>query len=221
MRAAPRGCVRAGAGAAARWTADQVAGKIACARARFCEIASRAPESSPRGSSDGARRAISTPGRPSTFFVSIRAPVVVHAAWRCAKRGVSAIAATKDAGGRATSLLAPPDPPRAREARALTRPPPRGARRKRGQRSSGITGKYGAVRLVAPQAGEEDRGPAARLALHAASSARKDSVKRTAVGIWKCKACSVLHAGGAYSMNTAQAAQVRSTIRRLREGTDL
>ena len=49
----------------------------------------------------------------------------------------------------------------------------------------------------------------------------KDSVKRAVVGIWKCGACGKTMAGGAYTLNTAQAAQVRSTIRRLREGTDL
>ena len=48
----------------------------------------------------------------------------------------------------------------------------------------------------------------------------KDSVKRTAVGIWKCKACKKVLAGGAYSMNTAQAAQVRTLRRHFRPGED-
>ena len=45
----------------------------------------------------------------------------------------------------------------------------------------------------------------------------KDSVKRDATGIWKCKGCRKVVAGGAYVMNTPAAATVRSAIRRLRE----
>ncbi len=45
----------------------------------------------------------------------------------------------------------------------------------------------------------------------------KDSVKRTAVGIWNCKGCHKTMAGGAYTLGTTAAATVRSTIRRLRE----
>lgn len=46
------------------------------------------------------------------------------------------------------------------------------------------------------------------------------SVKRAATGIWKCKACKHVMAGGAYVMNTAASVTVRSTIRRLREQTE-
>ena len=45
----------------------------------------------------------------------------------------------------------------------------------------------------------------------------KDTVKRSVVGIWSCRACKKDVAGGAYSLSTATAATVRSTIRRLRE----
>ena len=45
----------------------------------------------------------------------------------------------------------------------------------------------------------------------------KDTVKRSVVGIWTCRACKKDLAGGAYSLSTATAATVRSTIRRLRE----
>jgi len=48
----------------------------------------------------------------------------------------------------------------------------------------------------------------------------KFSTKRTAVGIWGCKACGKLVAGGAYVLNTASSVTVRSTIRRLREATE-
>ena len=45
----------------------------------------------------------------------------------------------------------------------------------------------------------------------------KETVKRSVVGIWSCRACKKDLAGGAYSLSTATAATVRSTIRRLRE----
>lgn len=48
----------------------------------------------------------------------------------------------------------------------------------------------------------------------------KYSVRRQAVGIWKCKSCGKVVAGGAYSLNTASALTVRSTIRRLREASE-
>ena len=45
----------------------------------------------------------------------------------------------------------------------------------------------------------------------------KTSVKREAVGIWKCKACKKTIAGGAWVMSTTAALTTRSTTRRLRE----
>ncbi|KAH7514317.1 hypothetical protein FEM48_Zijuj11G0076100 [Ziziphus jujuba var. spinosa] len=48
----------------------------------------------------------------------------------------------------------------------------------------------------------------------------KFAVKRKSVGIWGCKDCGKVKAGGAYTLNTASAVTVRSTIRRLREQTE-
>ncbi|PTQ38176.1 hypothetical protein MARPO_0053s0100, partial [Marchantia polymorpha] len=44
--------------------------------------------------------------------------------------------------------------------------------------------------------------------------------QRKAVGIWNCKDCGKVKAGGAYTLNTASAVTIRSTIRRLREQTE-
>jgi len=44
----------------------------------------------------------------------------------------------------------------------------------------------------------------------------KDSVKRTCVGIWECKSCRKVIAGGAYTLATPAAVTVRSNISRLR-----
>ena len=45
----------------------------------------------------------------------------------------------------------------------------------------------------------------------------KDSVKRTCVGIWECRSCRKVVAGGAYSLTTPAAVTVRSNIARLRK----
>ncbi|KAG4912650.1 hypothetical protein JHK84_053105 [Glycine max] len=53
-----------------------------------------------------------------------------------------------------------------------------------------------------------------------ALSPLKYAVKRKVVGIWGCKDCGKVKAGGAYTLNTASAVTVRSTIWRLREQTE-
>ncbi|KAH7816286.1 putative 60S ribosomal protein L37a-2 [Monocercomonoides exilis] len=43
----------------------------------------------------------------------------------------------------------------------------------------------------------------------------KDSVKRKAVGIWECKSCKKVIAGGAWQLCTSAASDISSTLRRL------
>lgn len=45
----------------------------------------------------------------------------------------------------------------------------------------------------------------------------RDAVKRKSVGIWECRGCKKVVAGGAWVLGTTTAATVRSTIRRLRD----
>eukprot|EP01134_Creolimax_fragrantissima_P006893 CFRG6893T1 len=49
----------------------------------------------------------------------------------------------------------------------------------------------------------------------------KDTVKRSAVGIWNCKSCRKTISGGAWVVSTATAATVRSSVRRLRDMAEL
>jgi large subunit ribosomal protein L37Ae len=49
----------------------------------------------------------------------------------------------------------------------------------------------------------------------------KVTVRRHSVGIWNCKSCKRTVAGGAYTVATPAAAAMRSTLRRLREITEV
>ncbi|KAK4687046.1 large subunit ribosomal protein L37Ae, partial [Tremellales sp. Uapishka_1] len=80
----------------------------------------------------------------------------------------------------------------------------------------GITGKYG-TRYGASLRKTVKKMEITQHARYACPSCGKNAVKRTAVGIWKCKGCAKTFAGGAYSLGSPAAATVRSTIRRLRE----
>eukprot|EP00286_Rhodomonas_abbreviata_P001573 CAMPEP_0181288246 /NCGR_PEP_ID=MMETSP1101-20121128/230_1 /TAXON_ID=46948 /ORGANISM="Rhodomonas abbreviata, Strain Caron Lab Isolate" /LENGTH=92 /DNA_ID=CAMNT_0023392355 /DNA_START=30 /DNA_END=308 /DNA_ORIENTATION=- len=79
-----------------------------------------------------------------------------------------------------------------------------------------ITGKYG-TRYGASLRKQIKKIEITQHAKYTCSFCGKDSVKRQAVGIWKCNGCRKVMAGGAYTMNTPAAATVRSNIRRLRE----
>ncbi|EKX54074.1 large subunit ribosomal protein L37Ae, cytoplasmic [Guillardia theta CCMP2712] len=79
-----------------------------------------------------------------------------------------------------------------------------------------ITGKYG-TRYGASLRKQIKKIEITQHAKYTCSFCGKDSVKRQAVGIWKCASCKKCIAGGAYTLNTPTAATVRSAIRRLRE----
>jgi large subunit ribosomal protein L37Ae len=79
----------------------------------------------------------------------------------------------------------------------------------------GITGKYGT------RYGSTLRKLVKKVEVSQHSTYRcvfcgKDSVKRTCVGIWECKSCRKVIAGGAYTLSTPSAVTVRSNIARLR-----
>ena len=86
-------------------------------------------------------------------------------------------------------------------------------------KKAGITGKYG-VRYGASLRKQVKKMEISQHATYTCVFCGKDSIKRQSTGVWHCKSCGKTVAGGAYTLNTAQAAQVRSTIRRLRDGAD-
>lgn len=79
--------------------------------------------------------------------------------------------------------------------------------------------RRGGAYKVHPGGQEVDKARMHR-ALYGTQLIHQNAVKRTAVGIWKCKPCRKVYAGGAYTFGTPSAATVRSTIRRLREIAD-
>lgn len=80
----------------------------------------------------------------------------------------------------------------------------------------GITGKYG-VRYGSSLRRQVKKLEVQQHARYECSFCGKKNVKRGAAGIWTCGSCKKTVAGGAYTVSTAAAATVRSTIRRLRE----
>lgn len=79
----------------------------------------------------------------------------------------------------------------------------------------GITGKYG-TRYGATLRKLMRKIEVSQHSTYRCAFCGKDSTKRTCVGIWECKSCKKVIAGGAYSLSTASAVTVRSTIGRLR-----
>merc|ERR1712225_172779 len=84
----------------------------------------------------------------------------------------------------------------------------------------GVTGKYG-TRYGATLRKQIKKMEITQHSNYTCSFCGKDTIKRQCTGIWKCKKCKKQIAGGAYTLNTASAATVRSTIRRLRETVEL
>lgn len=79
----------------------------------------------------------------------------------------------------------------------------------------GITGKYGtrygrAARKQLLTIEVQQR------TLYTCPFCAKDRVQRNACGIWKCKACDKVMAGGAYTLTTQAGNNIRSTVRRIR-----
>ncbi|CDO53482.1 similar to Saccharomyces cerevisiae YJR094W-A RPL43B Protein component of the large (60S) ribosomal subunit [Geotrichum candidum] len=80
----------------------------------------------------------------------------------------------------------------------------------------GITGKYG-VRYGSSLRRQCKKLESQQHARYLCPFCGKNAVKRSATGVWNCNSCSRGIAGGAYTLNTAAATTVRSTIRRLRD----
>ncbi|PRP82119.1 hypothetical protein PROFUN_10327 [Planoprotostelium fungivorum] len=80
----------------------------------------------------------------------------------------------------------------------------------------GIVGKYG-TRYGSSLRKMVKKIEITQHSTYTCSFCGKDSVKRTAVGIWHCKGCRKTVVGGAWTLSTTAAATVRSTTRRLRE----
>ncbi|CAL5441637.1 unnamed protein product [Camellia sinensis] len=103
-------------------------------------------------------------------------------------------------------------------AKTPSRDPIEDAQTKR-TKKAGIVGKYG-TRYGASLRKQIKKMEVSQHSKYFCEFCGKYAVKRKAVGIWGCKDCGKVKAGGAYTLNTASAVTVRSTIRRLREQTE-
>ncbi|CAH7671860.1 50S ribosomal protein L37A [Phakopsora pachyrhizi] len=83
----------------------------------------------------------------------------------------------------------------------------------------GVTGKYG-TRYGASLRKQIKKMEVTQHARYTCTFCGKDTVKRSAVGIWECRSCRKTIAGGAWIVSTTAAATVRSTVRRLAELRD-
>ena len=83
----------------------------------------------------------------------------------------------------------------------------------------GITGKYG-TRYGSTLRKVIRKIEVSQHATYKCVFCGKNSVKRDCVGIWNCRTCKKIIAGGAYTLNTPAAVTARSTIARLRKMKD-
>eukprot|EP01057_Protomagalhaensia_wolfi_P006239 Protomagalhaensia_wolfi_Nauph_80__6238@NODE_943_length_1861_cov_520_688255_g712_i0_p1_GENE_NODE_943_length_1861_cov_520_688255_g712_i0NODE_943_length_1861_cov_520_688255_g712_i0_p1_ORF_typecomplete_len213_score23_38Ribosomal_L37ae/PF01780_19/5_5e36zfRING_13/PF17977_1/0_063_NODE_943_length_1861_cov_520_688255_g712_i07801418 len=83
----------------------------------------------------------------------------------------------------------------------------------------GIAGKYG-VRYGSSLRKMAKKFETLSHARYVCTFCGKSAVKRQAVGIWKCRACEVTCAGGAWTIGTTAAATARSTLARLRKAQE-
>ena len=79
----------------------------------------------------------------------------------------------------------------------------------------GICGKYG-TRYGATLRKVVKKFEVSQHARYVSPFCGKNSVKRSAVGIWKCKRTNKKIAGGAYQLATTAAVTAKATIQRLR-----
>merc|ERR1712093_175292 len=84
----------------------------------------------------------------------------------------------------------------------------------------GVTGKYG-TRYGPSLRKQIKKMEITQHSRYTCPFCGKDAVKRTAVGIWHCGGCKKTQAGGAWVTSTTAAATVRSTVRRLREMSEV
>jgi len=80
----------------------------------------------------------------------------------------------------------------------------------------GVVGKFG-TRYGASLRKQTKKYVIAQHAVYTCQFCGKDSVKRSAVGIWTCRACRKTLAGGAWMVTTSAGNAVRGSVRRLRE----
>jgi len=83
----------------------------------------------------------------------------------------------------------------------------------------GITGKYG-TRYGSTLRKVIRKIEVSQHATYKCPFCGKMGIKRSAAGIWSCNSCKKTIAGGAYTLNTAAAVTVRSTVARLRKMKD-
>lgn len=83
----------------------------------------------------------------------------------------------------------------------------------------GIAGKYGA-RYGASLRKMAKKFESLAVATYVCSFCGKKTVRRKAGGIWNCRGCKIVVAGGCYSLTTNLAMTAKATITRLRRNID-